>query len=723
MKHWLLIAITALMVRGEWSNDPGNPVNLGTGIQPQIVSTSDGGTYVAWLTSGNFHIYLQRLDINGDSQWNPGGILVSDAPNYSWIAVYHMNLAVDAANNAIISSVDTRTGNWEVYAYKIDTNGNHVWNEDGLALSSDGSENIAPRLLVEPSDSSIVVSWFESTNNSSLLLQRISPAGEMLWGASGLSVSTFNASLVSPQPALSSDGQILVQAIKQTGSFPALSSQVILQKYALDGTAQWNAWLPLTDPVGFPLGNWLQDIQPDLVGGAFSSWTEMTTQNQTGKIQSVSAAGNLDWTSAVEASTSANNFRVSPRLALANDGSGVFSVWGESDAAQINRGILAQLIDTTGARLWGDGGLDVEPMGLSSFLDINTGHVDDDLLLSYIRQYSLGTMDIFASRLDADGTFAWDIERVPITNSASEKSDLTMTRGPDCAFLTWSEAGSIKAHCLLEDGTLGIPEEAPTDTLNYFPLLVNSGVVLANDIDTTTFIIVYSTTINGNRYYTFDNYYPGESINQFRVDGNQVKVWDGMDDAVLYDISVPLNTTWEFNVGDYSSQITFLSRGDTIETEVGVYENCFCFHRFIGADYEYYDWLAEDGGLVQRDVITIAGPIRYVLVDILYAVGLEDEESSTTPGNFHLSQNYPNPFNPNTRIQYEIPARTEISVVIYDMNGTQVSELHTGVQEAGSYSLDWHGVNDSGMTIPSGLYFCRLTQAGFSQTIKMVYLK
>ena len=370
MKHWLLIAITALMVRGEWSNDPGNPVNLGTGIQPQIVSTSDGGTYVAWLTSGNFHIYLQRLDINGDSQWNPGGILVSDAPNYSWIAVYHMNLAVDAANNAIISSVDTRTGNWEVYAYKIDTNGNHVWNEDGLALSSDGSENIAPRLLVEPSDSSIVVSWFESTNNSSLHLQRISPAGEMLWGASGLSVSTFNASLVSPQPALSSDGQILVQAIKQTGSFPALSSQVILQKYALDGTAQWNAWLPLTDPVGFPLGNWLQDIQPDLVGGAFSSWTEMTTQNQTGKIQSVSAAGNLDWTSAVEASTSANNFRVSPRLALANDGSGVFSVWGESDAAQINRGILAQLIDTTGARLWGDGGLDVEPMGLSSFLDI-----------------------------------------------------------------------------------------------------------------------------------------------------------------------------------------------------------------------------------------------------------------------------------------------------------------------------------------------------------------
>ncbi|MBC8374478.1 MAG: T9SS type A sorting domain-containing protein [FCB group bacterium] len=723
MKHWLLIAITALIVRGEWSNDPGNPVNLGTGIQPQIVSTSDGGAYVAWLTSGNFHIYLQRLDINGNPQWNTGGILVSDAPNSSWIAVYHMNLAVDAADNAIISSVDTRTGNWEVYVYKIDTAGTHVWNEDGLVLSSNGSENIAPRLLVEPSDTSIVVSWFESANNSSLHLQRISPAGEQLWGAGGLTVSTFNASLVSPQPALSSDGHILVQAIKQTGSFPALSSQVILQKYALDGTAQWNAWLPLADPVGFPLGNWLQDIQPDLQGGAFSSWTEMTSQNQTGKIQSVGDTGSLDWAFPTEASTSENNFRVSPRLTPANDGSGVYAVWGESDAAQINRGILAQLIDTTGTRQWGDGGLAVESMGSSSFLDINADELDEDLLLSYIRQYSLGTMDIFASRLETDGSFVWDTERVPVTNSATEKSDLSMTRGPSCAFLTWSEAGSIKAHCLLDNGSLGIPGETPQDTLNYFPLMVNSGVVLASEIDTTTFIIVYSTNINGNVYYAFDTYYPGESINQFRVDGNQVKVWDGTDDAVLYDISVPINTTWEFNVGDHSSEITFISRGDTIETGLGVYENCFCFHRFIGADYEYYDWLAEDGGLVQRDVVTIAGTRRYIMIDVLLPVAIEEEKPSTTPGNFQLNQNYPNPFNPSTRIQYELPEQAEISVAIYDVNGTQVIELLNGVQEAGNHILQWHAVNEGGAPVPSGVYFCRVNGLGLTQTIKMVLLR
>ncbi len=721
MKHWLLIAITALSIRGEWSNDPGNPVNLGSGIQPQIVSTSDGGAYVAWLTSGNFHIYLQRLDINGNPQWNPGGLLVSDATNSSWIAVYHMNLAVDGDDNAIISTVDTRTGNWEVYAYKIDPDGNSVWNENGLALSVNGRDNISPRLVVETSDNSVIVTW--SDDYSSLRLQRISSDGQVLWGASGINASTFNASLMSPQPVQSSDGHILVQAVKQTGSFPALSSQVIMQKYALEGTAQWSAWLPLADPVGFPLGNWLQDIQPDLNGGAFSSWTEMTSQNQTGKIQSVSDTGTLEWTSATEASTSANNFRVSPRLALANDGSGVYAVWGESDANQINRGILAQRIDTTGTRMWGDGGLAVETMGLSSFLDINTDQVDDDLLISYIRQYSFGTMDIFASRLESDGSFAWDTERATVTNSAAEKSDLNMTRGPGCAFLTWSEAGNIKAHCLLDDGTLGIPGETPQDTLNYFPLIENWGIVLASEIDTTTILVVDSIYMNGTLYRAIDNYYPGESINLFRVDGNQVKVWDGSDDAVLYDISVPINTTWEFNVGDYGSEITFISRGDTIETEMGVYENCFCFHRFIGADYEYYDWLAEDGGLVQRDVVTIAGPRRYILIDRLIPVGIEDKKSSTTPGNFQLSQNYPNPFNPSTQIQYTLPAQTEVSVVIYDVNGTQVLELQKGFQEAGNYTLQWYAVNNAGSPVPSGLYFCRVTGFGLTQTIKMVHLK
>jgi len=722
MRHWLLFTLIALTAYGEWSTDPGTPLDLGTGIDPQVVATSDGGAYVAWLTTSNFHIYLQRLDINGNPQWNPGGILISDAPNSSWIAVYHMNLVVDAEDNAVITSVDTRTGNWEVYAYKVNPDGNHAWNEDGLVLSSSGGDNISPRLLAVPVDSSVIVTWCD--NFSTLRLQKVGPTGQLLWGTNGISVSTFNASLVNPQSALSAGGSILVQAIKQTGSFPALSSQVIVQKYSLDGTAQWTSWVPMAGSVSFPMGNWLQDIQPDSEGGAFSSWTELTTQNQVGKVQSVDALGTLDWSNSVEPSTTTSNFRISPQLALANDGSGVYAAWGESNASQTNRGILAQYIDTSGTRRWGEGGLIIEAMGSSTFLNIHTTEIDNDLSLGYVKQYGFGSGDIYASRLDSMGTFVWDSNIVAVTNSGADISDLDMARGVGHSFFVWVEDSNIKAHCLLDGGSLGTPGDTPLDTLNYFPMAVGQRWYYAGVYD-STYITVMDSFLMGDRpYYEFDAWYPNESINAFHFEGYEVVVNSGAADQLLYDFGVDLNASWNFQFpGTDPSEITLTSLGDTIETPYGTFDNCIGFHRFIGADYEYYDWFAPDIGLVQRDVVTFAGPQRYSLYDIEQVPVGVDKESPGLPDEFILYQNYPNPFNPSTRIQYQLPEHTAVSVRVFDVNGRQVSVLRDAHQNAGTYTLEWNGTSDAEITVPAGLYFCRIDGWGFSQTIKMLYLK
>ena len=103
----------------QWSTDLSSPQLLGSGIQPQIASTSDGGAYITWITDGNYHVYVQRMDELGIPQFGDSGYLVSDNDNASWIAVYHLNIVVDDDDNAIISTVDQRTGNWEVYAWKI----------------------------------------------------------------------------------------------------------------------------------------------------------------------------------------------------------------------------------------------------------------------------------------------------------------------------------------------------------------------------------------------------------------------------------------------------------------------------------------------------------------------------------------------------------------------------------------------------------------------------
>ena len=98
IRLFLLTAITS----AQWSSDPSLPQLIGTGVQSQVAPTSDGGVYIAWLTDGNYHVYIQHLDAAGEAQLDDSGLLVSDNNNASWIAVYHLNLAVDGNDLSLI---------------------------------------------------------------------------------------------------------------------------------------------------------------------------------------------------------------------------------------------------------------------------------------------------------------------------------------------------------------------------------------------------------------------------------------------------------------------------------------------------------------------------------------------------------------------------------------------------------------------------------------------
>ncbi|MDP7529932.1 MAG: hypothetical protein QGH61_11555, partial [Candidatus Marinimicrobia bacterium] len=182
-----------------------------------------------------YHVYLQRFDATGVAQFDDGGMLVSDNTNASWIAVYHLNLAVDSEDNAIITTVDQRTGVWEVYAWKIAPDGSMLWGDDGVALTTASTSNMSPRLTVLP-DNSVVVTC--THNDNTVFFQRISATGALLWGT-GILIADNNANLLSPQPIVSGNGDVLIQWVRQTGPVWAADSELYLQKYDYDGNPQW----------------------------------------------------------------------------------------------------------------------------------------------------------------------------------------------------------------------------------------------------------------------------------------------------------------------------------------------------------------------------------------------------------------------------------------------------------------------------------------------------
>lgn len=86
-----------------------------------------------------------------------------------------------------------------------------------------------------------------------------------------------------------------------------------------------------------------------------------------------------------------------------------------------------------------------------------------------------------------------------------------------------------------------------------------------------------------------------------------------------------------------------------------------------------------------------------------------------------LSQNYPNPFTPGatTVLGYNLPTDGSVSVKIYNVLGREVKTLVNASMHAGSYSVDWNGLDSFGKPVETGVYYCRIEAAGQSRTTAM----
>jgi len=97
--------------------------------------------------------------------------------------------------------------------------------------------------------------------------------------------------------------------------------------------------------------------------------------------------------------------------------------------------------------------------------------------------------------------------------------------------------------------------------------------------------------------------------------------------------------------------------------------------------------------------------------------------SVQTVKEFELRPNYPNPFNPETTIIYQLPEATAVKLEIYNIIGEKVATLVETEQPAGSYSMRWHGKDDSGRPVTSGVYIYRLQTDRFVEGRKMLLLR
>ena len=89
------------------------------------------------------------------------------------------------------------------------------------------------------------------------------------------------------------------------------------------------------------------------------------------------------------------------------------------------------------------------------------------------------------------------------------------------------------------------------------------------------------------------------------------------------------------------------------------------------------------------------------------------------PNKYDLSQNYPNPFNPTTKIDFQLPVDSKVSLIIYDITGREVNViLINEFKKADYYTVQFNGSN-----LSSGIYFYRIVTDKFVMTKKMMLVK
>ena len=107
-----------------------------------------------------------------------------------------------------------------------------------------------------------------------------------------------------------------------------------------------------------------------------------------------------------------------------------------------------------------------------------------------------------------------------------------------------------------------------------------------------------------------------------------------------------------------------------------------------------------------------------------------DRADARTPDASGLGQNHPNPFNATTVIPFRVAAASTpggqgvpVELAVYDVLGRRVRDLVRAPLTPGHHQVSWHGDDDGGRAVGSGVFFYRLSTPGARTTRKLLLIR
>ncbi len=503
-----LILITAASARAQWPTDPAANMIIcdrgGEQTLAKVAATSDGGCYISWYdnSSGNYDVYLQRLNGNGEIQWAENGLLISDHPQESWITDY--DLAADLDDCAILVFNDSRNGSdRDIYAYRINPAGDFVWGPDGLTISDNDGFEPDPQVTITTAGN-IVLAWPEENMAH---LRKVTPEGDDYWQDPSTITITTEYYMCSTRIAPAEDDGVILEIQVATGPNYWDPSHLYMHKFDDSGEALWGPDGVEVMTTGGIAPYMESDISEDGAGGAYSFWYDTRNMVHHAYAQHVEADGSVSWAiNGVLLSTTADEMQMYPQLVRLPASDDILAFYRITDPNQNLAGIGGQRLDSEGQRQWGDGGITLVTVSDQDRYNLLALQQEDGAIVLF-KEIPEGVLYgiIKAIRVDGSGTPVWETSPVTMVSTLSEKGRIAADANePGQVIAAWNDkrvdsSGDIYLQNINPDGSFGSYSPSGCD---YIPGDCDHNGTALELGDVIAMIGMYRGTVDP--YYTCD---------------------------------------------------------------------------------------------------------------------------------------------------------------------------------------------------------------------------
>jgi hypothetical protein len=411
------LLVICTVIHDDWVAD-GVPLCTAASnqLEPLIVSDDAGNAIIAWRSfDDSMNVFAQRVDGKGHALWREGGVQIEARGADQTLCA----MISDGAGGAILVWEYDRTGDWDLYAQRIDASGEIQWAEGGVPICTSANAQFDAKLARDGSGGAIVA-WHDLRAGArvDIYAQRVDAAGETRWAANGVSVCTA-----------------------ENGRSSA-------------------------------------DIAADGAGGAIVTWQDgRDRRDHDIYAQRMDSSGAALWTSNGVSVCAADGMQKYPEIVSDGSGGGIV-MWKDRRSGVGN--IYAQRLNASGAAQWAPDGVPIcTSGGVEKYPQIAADGFGG-AIIAWPDDRS-GASDIYAQRISASGETQWPANGVPVCTApdAQEFPQVAADRSGG-AIITWqdSRAGAhdvylqhVSAKGSARETPNGLPLcTAPND--QFFPRLV-----------------------------------------------------------------------------------------------------------------------------------------------------------------------------------------------------------------------------------------------------------